>query len=81
VIFLKNEECKRGLSYGYLGKYSTMYMKITENGSKKLTVYLSEVKLDITFLPTLHQRSTTSTLYTPQQRALVHFQVLLKGVM
>jgi len=41
-------------------------MKITANESTKLTVYLSEAKLILTFLPTLHQSSITSTLYTLQ---------------
>jgi len=43
----KLETVKGGLSYRYLGKYSTLCMKITENESKKLTVYLSEAKLNI----------------------------------
>jgi len=49
-------------------------MKVTENELKKLTVYLSEVKLNITLLPPLPQRSITSTLYTLQKKALVHIK-------
>jgi hypothetical protein len=52
-------------------------MNIIENEFKKLTVYLSEVKLNITFLPALHQRSTTSTLYKLQKKALVHIAGLM----